>query len=57
MRQEIDFVAKHPELPRSAEYAAKVRGWLVDNKLEWTEENLEKAVVAAAGFEPTTSSL
>lgn len=57
MREEIEFVKDRPELPRGEEFADKVRGWLVANKLEWTQENLGKAVVAAAGFEPTTSRL
>jgi hypothetical protein len=44
MREESKFVQAHPELPRGAEFAAGVRGYLVANKLEWTQENLQKAV-------------
>ena len=44
IREEAAFIKTHPDLPRGEEFAGKVRGWLVDNKLEWSQENLEKAV-------------
>jgi hypothetical protein len=52
IRAEAEFVDARrksglPELPQGDEFAAKVRGWLVTNKLDWTQENLEKAVASA----------
>ncbi len=44
IREEGKFMMAHPEVPADKEFAAKVRAWLVWNKLEWTQENLEKAV-------------
>lgn len=46
IREEAEFVNARPDLPRGPEFAAKVRGWLVANKLEWTQENLQTAVDA-----------
>jgi hypothetical protein len=46
LRVEAEFMASRPRLPRSAAFAANVRGWLIARKLEWTEENLEKAVAS-----------
>lgn len=46
MREETEFIAAHPELPTGSQFAADVRGWLIANKLEWTQENLEKATHA-----------
>jgi hypothetical protein len=48
IREEAKFVRAHPELPRSAAFAEIVRGYLITNKLGWTQENLETAVAASA---------
>lgn len=48
MRGEQKYLLAHPEFPRGPEAAAKVRVWLLEQKLEWTVENLEKAVAAVA---------
>ena len=48
MREESKFTLAHPELPRGPELAGKIRGWLIENKLEWSQENLQKAVDAMA---------
>ena len=47
MREESKFIRAHPGTPVGKEFADKVRGWLISNKLEWNQENLEKAVAAA----------
>ena len=47
LREESEFMLAHKDLPRNAQFAAKVRGWLIDNKLDWSQENLEKAVAAS----------
>jgi hypothetical protein len=36
IKEEAKFIAAHLDLPRGDEFAAKVRGWLLANKLEWT---------------------
>jgi hypothetical protein len=46
MREESAFIAAYPNLPRGDEFAARVRGWLIAERLEWTQENLQKAVDA-----------
>jgi hypothetical protein len=46
MREETTFVIAHPGLPRESEFATRVRGSLAAAKLEWTQENLEKAVAS-----------
>jgi hypothetical protein len=46
IRAENEFVKTNIGLPRGKEFAAKVRGYLVANKLDWTQENLAKAVEA-----------
>jgi hypothetical protein len=46
MREETKFIDAHPHLPRSAEFAAKVRNYLVAQKLAWNQDNLEIAVAA-----------
>jgi hypothetical protein len=46
LREEIEFVESHPNLPRDEEFATRVRTWLIDNDLEWSQENLEEAVTA-----------
>jgi len=48
MREETKFIDAHPHLPRSAEFAAKVRNYLVAQKLEWNQDNLEIAVAAVS---------
>ena len=48
MREETKFIDAHPNLPRSAEFAAKVRNYLVAQKLEWNQGNLEIAVAAVS---------
>jgi hypothetical protein len=48
MREETKFIDAHPGLPRSAEFAAKVRNYLVAQKLEWNQDNLEIAVAAVS---------
>lgn len=48
MREETLFIASRPNLPRSDEFAAKVRGWLKDHQLEWSQENLQRAVDAVS---------
>lgn len=47
MREETAFIHTRPGLPRGDEFAAKVRGWLVANGMEWSQENLQAAVDAA----------
>jgi hypothetical protein len=44
LREESIFVRAHPELPRGSEFARAVRGYLIANNLEWTQENLKTAV-------------
>lgn len=46
LREESEFVCARPGLPRGSEFAAKVRGWLISNKLPWSQENLGKAADA-----------
>lgn len=46
LREEAKFVLDHPEMMRGAAFAAAIRGYLVENKLEWSQENLQKAVSA-----------
>jgi hypothetical protein len=48
LREESKFIRAHPELPGGSKFAEAVRGYLIANKLEWTQENLERAVTAAA---------
>lgn len=42
LRKENEFLEKYPGLPRTAEFAAKVRAMLLKNNLDWTIENLER---------------
>lgn len=44
LREETKFVRAHPELPAGSAFADIIRSYLIANKLEWTQENLEKAV-------------
>lgn len=46
LREESKFIRAHPELPQGAKFAAAVRGYLIANKLEWTQENLAVAVAS-----------
>ena len=46
LRVESAFIRAHPELPPGAKFAAAVRGYLIANKLEWTQQNLETAVAS-----------
>lgn len=46
MREESKFILTHRGIPLGEEFAGKVRGWLMANRLEWNQENLEKAVAA-----------
>jgi hypothetical protein len=43
MREESEFVRTH-SVPHSNKFAAQVRSYLLAHKLEWTQENLEKAI-------------
>lgn len=44
LREESAFIRAHPELPSGPKFAAAIRGYLIANKLEWTQQNLETAV-------------
>jgi hypothetical protein len=46
LREESVFIRAHPELPAGSKFAAAVRGYLIANKLEWTQQNLETAVAS-----------
>lgn len=46
IREETEFIKTRPHLATGAKFAAMVRAWLIENKLEWSQENLEKAVEA-----------
>ena len=46
LREESQFVRAHPGLPAGAKFAEAVRGYLITNKLEWTQQNLAIAVAA-----------
>ena len=48
LREESQFVRAHPELPAGAKFAAAIRGYLIENKLEWTQQNLQIAVAVYA---------
>jgi hypothetical protein len=46
LREESRFVRAHPELPRGPKFAEAVRGYLIANQLEWTQEHLALAVAS-----------
>lgn len=46
LRVEVKFMRSHPGVSQSPAFAKKVRAWLIANKLDWTEENLSKAVAS-----------
>lgn len=46
LRVEREYVREHPDTPVGSDFARRVRQWLVTQELEWTKENLTKAIAA-----------
>lgn len=55
LKEENRFINEHPGIPFGPAFAGFARHWLVENNLEWSQQNLWQAAIAertARGFLP-----